>query len=64
VVPPAQAAALADAMERLASDVALRRSCGANSQLRHRTQYSLESMMASYERLFDALGSPVTAGGR
>lgn len=64
VVPPAQAAALADAMERLASDIALRRSCGENSQQRHRTQFSLESMMASYERLFDALGAPVTAGGR
>jgi len=61
VVPPAQPAALADAMERLAADADRRRMYGEHSQLRHRTRYSLESMMGSYERLFDALAASPAA---
>lgn len=55
LVPPADAPALAAAMETLADDAALRTRLGAQGRKRIETHFSLAAMICAYEALWDRL---------
>lgn len=67
VVPPRDAAALADAVCRVLSDPALAARLGANARRRVRERYSLEAMWAEFDALYvrelTRAGIPVPATG-
>lgn len=55
VVPPADPAALAEAMDQLAGDTALRQRLGENARIRWQTHFNLQDMGKAYARLYDEL---------
>lgn len=57
LVPPADSAALAEALARLIDDPLLRARLGGAGSERVRQSFSFENMMRRYERIYDRLGA-------
>lgn len=64
VVPARDAAALAEALERLLGDTALRRTLSDRGRRRAQSTFSVEAMAVAYERLYLASGASAPASSR
>jgi glycosyltransferase involved in cell wall biosynthesis len=56
-VPDSSPQAIAEKVVTISKDTALSRHLGSRNQLRVRHEFSLENMVAQYERLFEALAA-------
>jgi glycosyltransferase involved in cell wall biosynthesis len=55
IVPPANPAALADGLERLIRDPALRERLGAAARARHREHFTVRHMIDAYQKVYEEL---------
>jgi rhamnosyl/mannosyltransferase len=64
VVPPADPAALAEALRSLLRDPVRRAALGRDARRRYEQRFRVEHMVAQYQRLYlEILGLPEPAGG-